>query len=126
MDIYKEASVQKVRFPVGKGLCRVEDLHDLSLTQLDTTAKVVNKVLKLSGEESFISEVSKESASARLALDIIKDVIADKKAEKAKARNASANKAKREQLLALKAERQSASLKELSDADLDAQLAELN
>lgn len=125
MDKYKEASIQKLRFPTGKGSNTVEDLHDLTLAQLDATAKIVNKVLKTSGEESFINEVSKESATARLALDIIKDVIADKKAEQANARNRVANKAKKEQLLALKAERQSASLKSLSDEDLDAQLADL-
>tara|TARA_R110002020_G_scaffold350745_1_gene564101 strand:- start:175 stop:600 length:426 start_codon:yes stop_codon:yes gene_type:complete len=126
MDMYKEGIKRKLRFPTNRGLVNIEDLNDMSLKQLDASAKIVNKALKTSEEESFISEVSKESESARLTLDILKDVIADKLAEKAEAAGRVAKKAEKEKYTAALARKQDEGINSMTEAELKAKLAELS
>lgn len=126
MDMYKEGIKRKLRFPTNRGLVNIEDLNDMSLKQLDASAKIVNKALKTSEEESFISEVSKESESARLTLDILKDVIADKLAEKAEAAGRVAKKAEKEKYIAALARKQDEGINSMTEAELKAKLAELS
>ncbi len=57
MNIFENASKTKVRFETSKGEVSVEELWDLSLTSLDSIAKVISKELKEASEESFISKI---------------------------------------------------------------------
>lgn len=76
MEIFEKASRVKLRFEGGKGAYSVEDLWDLSLTDLDNLAKRVNSVLKNEGEESFIpTKSSKPVTNNGLRLDILKHII---------------------------------------------------
>ena len=79
--IFERAIKEKVRFSTTKGGITTEDLYELSLPSLDVLAKGVNKQLKEENEESFISTKTKSNTLLELKLDILKHVIADKKAE---------------------------------------------
>lgn len=79
--IFERAIKEKVRFATNKGGLTTEDLYELSLQSLDVLAKAVNKQLKEENEESFISTKTKSNTLLELKLDILKHVIADKKAE---------------------------------------------
>ena len=54
MNIFEYAVRNKVRFPF-KGMISVEDLWDLSLTNLDSIYKTLNKQIKQNDEESLLS-----------------------------------------------------------------------
>ena len=130
MSNFKKAVQQKLRFETAIGLVTVEDLFNLKLTgnrglNLDTVAKTINKQLKESEEESFVSKPTTANAELQLKLDIVKEIIADKLQEKKTAEEATANKAKRDKLLALKSKKQDESLESLTEEEIDAQLAEL-
>lgn len=82
MEKFELASRKKLRFPTTKGFLSIEDLWDLSLPSLDNIAKGVNKQLKESEEESFITTRTTKDSDAELALDILKHVIKVKLEEK--------------------------------------------
>lgn len=121
MDIYKAAAQKRLRFPILKGLCNVEDLYDLPLTQLDATAKQINTLLKDEQEESFISK-SKRSTDNQLRLDIVKDVIAYRLAEQEARENRAAKKIQKDKLLAALARKEDAALEDMSAEEIKAQL----
>lgn len=87
-EIFKKAAKQKLRFATRKGLISAEDLYDLSLQDLDKLAITVNKELKETEQESFISNRKTSNPSLSLQLEILKEVIKDKleAAEAAKVR----------------------------------------
>lgn len=126
MDIYKAAVQRKRRFVTSRGLVNLEDLFELSLTALDLVAKNINKNLKLSEEESFISVKSSANSDLQLDLDIVKDVIADKLADKAEREGEITRAEKKAKLLSILANKQDDALENLSEEELKKQLAELN
>ncbi len=75
MNIFEKASVLKLRFPTTKGQIATEDLWDLSLVSLNALAMGVNKQVKESTEESFITTKTKANAVLELQLEILKHVI---------------------------------------------------
>ena len=79
--IFEKAAKQKLRFQSTQGNLSVEDLYELSLTSLDSLAKGVNKVLKESNEESFITTKTKTNTTLELKLELLKHIITDKQAE---------------------------------------------
>lgn len=134
-NIFAIAARKKFRFPSTRGELTVEQLFDLPLLatgsrtlgfDLNTVAKSINTELKAAAEESFV-ETSTNPAAGDLEtkLEIVKFVIAEKKAaaEKAKAR---ADKRQRRQLLLdAIAAAQARELGAASPADLQKQLDEL-
>lgn len=78
MELFQTAVKNKYRYPTSKGNVNTEDLFDLSLKDLDATAKSVNKQIKETEEESFISVKTTENSDAHNKLEIIKSVIAYK------------------------------------------------
>ncbi len=123
MDIYKQGIIAKVRFNSQKGQVSMEDLYDLPLTSargvsLDALAKDVNRELKNSEEESFVTTASKASSALQLKLDILKDVIAFKKEENESKKSAVVNKAKKERIKEILAKKQDDGLESMSEEDL--------
>ena len=119
MDMYKQGIIEKVRFSSQKGMVSMEDLYDLPLTSargvsLDGLAKSVNRELKNSAEESFVTDASKASSELQLKLDILKDVIAFKKEQSESKKSAVANKAKREKIKEILAKKQDDGLENMS------------
>lgn len=131
MSLFKKAVQRKLRFKGINGLMNVEDLYDLPLTSsgrnsLDNLAKSVNKILKESEEESFVTTTSRVDSDNTLRLDILKEIIADKVAENEKARTAVEKKQQKQTLLALLANKQAEEQGALSKEEIEAQLKALD
>lgn len=106
--LFELATRQKLRFASPKGLLTTEDLWDLPMTgntSLDTVSKLANRDVKVSAEESFVVDATPVNDIAVLKLDVLKHIIAVRKAEQA-ARMAAQEKAdRRRKLLYLLAEK---------------------
>lgn len=124
MDIFEKASRIGLIIESQRGNLTVTDLWHLPLSQLDIIARSVNRRIKDSQEESFISE-TKVDPVIQLTFDIVKHIIDVKLAENkasiaAKAKNAEILKLK--ELIANKANEE---LSKASLEDLQARLMNL-
>ena len=73
--IFEFATRNKVRFPF-KGMISVEDLWDLSLTNLDSIYKTLNKQVKQSEEESLLSTKASVDTELEVQIAIVKHIVA--------------------------------------------------
>lgn len=118
MDIFEQASRNRLRFTTSKGELSVEDLWSLPLRRsasgapnLDDLAKSVNKQVRESSEESFVSETPAANEKAVLALEIIKRVISVKLEQEKERKNAAARKEQKELIASIIAEKSHEELK---------------
>lgn len=131
MDIFEQASRQKLRYPSAKGELTTEQLWDLPLTHktgfdLDNVAKAVNRDLIASSEDSFVvSTANPAKAANELKLDVLKFIIASKQAEALRLRNAGADAAERQRLLEVLHAKENDALRELTPEQIKARLAQL-
>lgn len=123
--LFETATRNKMRFPF-RGMISVEDLWDLSLTNLDSVFKTLNAEAKKSEEESLLETKSKENEELSNKIEIVKYIVNIKLEEKRTRENARKNAEMKQRLLEIKAKRQDAALENMSDEDLDKMLAELN
>lgn len=123
--LFETATRNKMRFPF-RGMISVEDLWDLSLTNLDSVFKTLNAEAKKSEEESLLETKSKENEELSNKIEIVKYIVNTKLEEKKTRENARKNAEMKQRLLEIKAKRQDAALENMSDEDLDKMLAELN
>lgn len=123
--LFETATRNKMRFPF-RGMVSVEDLWDLSLTNLDSVFKTLNAEAKKSEEESLLETKSKENEELSNKIEIVKYIVNIKLEEKKTRENARKNAEMKQRLLEIKAKRQDAALENISDEDLDKMLAELN
>lgn len=81
--MYKQAVMLKLRFETPKGLLTVEQLFDLSMSDLSTTIKKVNALIKkeqaTDDELSFLEGVDTSETQNSLRFRILKDVYLTKK-----------------------------------------------
>lgn len=124
INIFEYATKNKVRFPF-KGLISVEELWDLSLTNLDSVYKSLNKLKKESDEESLLDVKSVKDIELDVQIEIIKYIVAYKLKEKAARELAAENRKKKQRILEIKAQREDKALENLSDEELDKMLDEL-
>lgn len=131
-NLFEYAVRNKLRFASTKGDLTVEQLWDVPLRSrddfnLNTIAKAANKAWKDISEESFV-ETAKTPQHARLemALETVKYVIDIKLAEEDAAKKRADNKAEKEKLLAILAEKQDGKLSALSEAELKKRIAALD
>lgn len=124
-NIFEYATRNKVRFPY-KGSISVEDLWDLSVTELDKVFKTLNSQRKQSQEESLLNTKSKEDEIVDIQIAIVKHIVAVKLAEKEAREKAAENKAKKQKIMAIMAARDEKALENASDEDLQKMLAELD
>lgn len=132
-NIFELASRLKLRFSSTRGEMTAEQLWDIPLTasngfSLDCIAKDINRGLKESAEESFVSTARKSAESSRneIALAVVKRVIEYKIAKQQEAQDKTARAAEREQLLSILAEKQTEGIKQLSIDEIQARLAKLD
>lgn len=123
--LFETATRNKMRFPF-RGMISVEDLWDLSLTNLDSVFKTLNAEAKKSEEESLLETKSKENEELSNKIEIVKYIVNVKLEEKRAREDARKNAEMRQRLLEIKAKRQDAALENMSDEDLDKMLAELD
>lgn len=123
--LFELATRNKMRFPF-RGMISVEDLWDLSLTNLDSVFKILNAEAKKSEEESLLNTKSKEDEEISNKIDIVKYIVNVKLKEKRAREDARKNAEMKQRLLEIKAKRQDAALENMSDEDLDKMLAKLD
>lgn len=123
--LFELATRNKMRFPF-RGMISVEDLWDLSLTNLDSVFKTLNAEAKKSEEESLLNTKSKEDEEISNKIDIVKYIVNVKLEEKRAREDARKNAEMKQRLLEIKAKRQDAALENMSDEDLDKMLAKLD
>jgi hypothetical protein len=80
-EMYKKANKQKIRFQY-KGPITVEDLFDLGTDALDGIYKSLNTEAKLAQEDSLLKQRSHKDDEVLLKIEIVKDIVTDKLAEK--------------------------------------------
>ena len=103
----------------------MEDLWDLSVTELDKVFKTLNSQRKQSQEESLLNTKSKEDEITDVQIAIIKHIVDVKLAEKEAREKAAENKVKKQKIMAIMAARDEKALENASDEDLQKMLAEL-
>ena len=125
--MFEKASRQKLRFTTPQGALSVEDLWDLPLTtnnsnraSLDDIAKSIFRKMKEDDIESFVVKTSKSNETIQLAFDIVKYIIEVRLAEADAAEVTRKNKEKKQQILALIAQKENETLAGQSLEDLRA------
>jgi len=128
--LFIKATRQKWRFQTTRGHISVEELWDLPLKSrinfdLDTVAKTINKQVKETEEESFITTTAKDT-EPKEKLELVKYVISVKLQEAKDKQDAQAKAERKQQILKLLAEKEVEGLKAKSKEELLKELEELN
>lgn len=123
-NIFEYANRNKVRFPF-KGMISVEDLWDLSLTNLDSIYKTLNKQVKQSEEESLLSTKASVDTELEVQIAIVKHIVSVKLSENDAAEKASAKKAQKQKIMSIIATKENEALQNSSIDDLKKMLDEL-
>ena len=124
MNIFEYATREALRFPY-KGSQSVEDLWQLSVRELDSIYKTLNKQVKQSEEESLLSTKSNIDTELEVQIAIVKHIVSVKLAEKESAEKASAKKAQKQKIMSIIATKQDEALQNSSIDDLKKMLDEL-
>lgn len=123
-NIFEYATRNKVRFSF-RGLISVEDLWDLSLTNLDSIYKELNKQSKQSEDESLLNIKTQEDELLNVQIEIVKHIVSVKLAEKEAREKASAKKAQKQKIMSIIAAKQDEALQNSSIDELQKMLDEL-
>ena len=124
-NIFEYATRNKIRFSF-RGLISVEDLWVLSLTNLDSIYKELNKQSKQSEEESLLNIKTQEDELLNVQIEIVKHIVSVKLAEKEAREKASAKKVQKQKIMSIIAAKQDEALQNSSIDDLQKMLDELD
>lgn len=124
-NIFEYATRNKIRFSF-RGLISVEDLWDLSLTNLDSIYKELNKQSKQSEEESLLNIKTQEDELLNVQIEIVKHIVSVKLAEKEAREKASVKKAQKQKIMSIMAAKQDEALQNSSIDELQKMLDELD
>lgn len=124
INIFEYATRHALRFPY-KGSQSVEELWRLSLTELDTIYKTLNKQVKQSEEESLLSTKASVDTELEVQIAIVKHIVSVKLAEKEAAEKASVKKAQKQKIMSIIATKENEALQNSSIDDLQKMLDEL-
>ena len=103
----------------------VEDLWDLSLTNLDSIYKTLNKQVKQSEEESLLSTSANVDTELEVKIAIIKHIVSVKLTEKENAEKTAAKKAQKQKIMSIIATKENEALQNSSIEELNKMLDEL-
>lgn len=120
--MYKQASKLKLRFQTTKGLLTVEQLWDLSLTELDSLAVSLEETYKNSKGKSFLDKKTTRDKTIKLQFDIALDILITKVEENEAENKKAENKEHNEKILSLIKEKQDGELKDKSIKELEKML----
>jgi len=128
--MFEKAARLKVRFGTEVGNVAAEDLWDMPLLSqngvcLDNVAKFINKALKESSEESFVTVKNPVNKLLELKLDIVKHIIKVKLDERKTAKDVLLKKQQKEKILAIISDKEDESLKGMDVEDLKKMVADL-
>ena len=124
-NIFEYAVRNKVRFPF-KGMISAEDLWDLSLTNLDSIYKTLNKQVKQSEEESLLATKTSVDTELEVQIAIVKHIVSVKLEEQEVREKAAAKKAQKQKIMAIIAAKEDEALHNSSVDDLRKMLDELD
>lgn len=124
-NIFEYAVRNKVRFPF-KGMISVEDLWDLSLTNLDSIYKTLNKQVKQSNEESLLDTKPQTDKELTVQIAIIKHIVSTKLAEQEAKEKAAVKKEQKQKILAIMSAKKDEALQNSSIDDLQKMLDDLD
>lgn len=122
MKLFKLAAKEKYRFPF-RGNISVEDLFDLTTSQLDVVYKELKSQVKESSD-SLLKEVSTEDKELKNKIEIVKTIFEDKKTEAVQKEQALAEKQRKERIKELIAQKKDQDLVDKSIEELEAMLGE--
>ena len=122
MENFKQASKQKLRFQTTKGLLSVEQLWDLSLSDLDSLAVSLQEAYENSKGKSFLTKRTTKDATIKLQFDVVLDILQTKVEESELLREAKENKEHNEKILNLISEKKDEELKGKSLKELQKML----
>ena len=123
-NIFEYAIRNKVRFPF-KGMISVEDLWDLSLTNLDSIYKTLNKQVKQSEEESLLTTKTSVDTELEVQIAIVKYIVSIKLEEQEAREKAAEKKAQKQKIMSIIATKENEALHNSSIDDLKKMLDEL-
>lgn len=123
-EMFIKASREKMRFPY-KGLATVEDLWDLTVTELDKIYKLLNAKEKQAQEESLLEVKSSEDEELTVQIEIIKYIVSVKLEEKKAAEMAKERKEQKQKIMSILASKQDEALQGKSIEELEKMLDEL-
>lgn len=121
MDIFKYAVKKKLRFNY-KGLCTIEDLYDIPLSDLDSMYGALKRRQKNFGSDSLLNKKSSEEKEVAIKIEIIENIVADRFADIDKAKKAQQIREKNRRIAEIIADKEDAALHEMSLEDLKAML----
>lgn len=125
MNIFEYATRNKIRFPF-KGMISVEDLWDLSLANLDSIYKTLNKQIKQTEEESLLATKTNVDTELEVQIAIVKHIVSVKLEEQDAREKAAAKKAQKQKIMSIIATKEDEALQSASVEDLRKMLDELN
>jgi hypothetical protein len=117
VNIFEYAVRNKVRFPF-RGLISVEDLWDLSLANLDSIYKSLNKQAKQSDEESLLSTKTDVDAELEIKINIVKYIVSTKLEERKARENETMKKIQKQKIMSAIAAKEDEVLQNSSIEDL--------
>lgn len=122
MDNFKKASKEKLRFATTKGNLSVEQLWDLSLTELDNLAVSLEADYKTSAKKSFLDTKTEKDKITKLKFDVALEVLTTKVEEAEAERKKREDKEHNNKILGLIAEKKDEALKGKSVKQLEEML----
>lgn len=123
MANFELATKLKFRFPY-RGMITTEDLWDLSMEQLDTVFKALNKEVKTFEEDSLLDSNDSVDCILKEKINIVKFIFDAKKAEAAAHKASVENARRRQRILEVLAKKQDESLLNASEEELRKMLEE--
>jgi hypothetical protein len=121
-NIYKQAAKAKLRVATSRGPLSVEQLMDLTKTELDGLAVGLEKEHSDSGTKSFLSKKSDKSTIAKLKFDIVLDILNTKVKSDETASKSRDTKAHNEKIQALILKKKEGDLEGKSLEELESML----
>lgn len=122
MENYKELTRLKTRFTTSKGSLSVEQLWDLSVTELDSLAVSLEEQYKNSKGKSFLDKKTTKDKTLKLQFDVVLDILNTKVDEDEALRDAKEIKEHNEKINSLIKQKMDGKLAEMSIEELEAQL----
>lgn len=121
---FEVATRTKMRFTF-KGLISVEDLWDLTPTNLDTIFKSLNSELKQVKEESLLSFKSEQDKELDMKIEIVKHIVSVKLEEANKRLKDKEQKEQKQKIMEILSSKEEESLQNKSVEELQAMLNQL-
>lgn len=116
MNLFEIATREKYRFPY-KGQIAVEDLWDLSLTQLDTVYRELSKSNQAVNTDSLLVTTTTDTKTINM-IEVVRHIFNTKKSEAEARKQALEDKKKKERIAEVLAQKEDEALHNLSVDEL--------